>query len=120
MVISTYVKFVTHDYSIKKVLPDKANLFGKIIIGNNCFVGENSTLMYGIELADNIIVASGSVVTKSFTESNIIIGGNPARRIGTWDQFRDKYIKNAVDARDVSELIKQKPEILVRRSNFPH
>ena len=77
--ISIDVQFVTHDFSIKKVLPDKANLFGKIIIGNNCFIGERSTLLYGVELADNIIVAAGSVVTKSFSESNIIIGGNPAR-----------------------------------------
>ena len=29
--ISIDVKFVTHDFSVKKVLPDKANLFGKII-----------------------------------------------------------------------------------------
>ena len=78
--VSIDVKFVTHDFSVKKVLPDKANLFGKIEIGNNCFISERSTLLYGVELADNIIVAAGSVVTKSFTESNIIIGGNPAKK----------------------------------------
>lgn len=68
-----------HDFSVKKVLPDKANLFGKIIVGNNCFIWERATLLYWVELADNIIVAAGSVVTKSFTESCIIIGGNPAK-----------------------------------------
>lgn len=115
VVISTYVKFVTHDYSIKKVIPDKANIFGKIVIGNNCFIGENSTILYGVELADNVIVAAGSVVTKSFLESNIIIGGNPAKKIGTWDKFREKYIPYAVNMRDISELIKTNPEILVKR-----
>ena len=34
----------------------------------------------GITLEENVIVASGSVVTKSF-ESNVMIGGNPARII---------------------------------------
>ena len=113
--ISIDVKFVTHDFSVKKVLPDKANLFGKITVGNNCFIGERATLLYGVELADNIIVAAGSVVTHSFTESNIIIGGNPARKISTWDKFREKSIGYAQNCSDVSELIKTNPEILVKR-----
>ena len=46
--------------------------------------------MYGCTLANNIIVASGSVVCNSFVEENIIIGGNPARKIGTWDDFKNK------------------------------
>ena len=46
--------------------------------------------MYGVTLADNIIVAAGSVVTRSFDESNVIIGGNPARRISTWESFAEK------------------------------
>lgn len=36
-VVSSNVSFVTHDYSINTVC-DKANLFGKIKIGNNCFL----------------------------------------------------------------------------------
>ena len=72
-VVSTNVEFVLHDYSISRVIPDKSNLFGKIVVGNNCFIGTRSVIMYGVELADNIIVAAGSVVVNSFFESNIII-----------------------------------------------
>lgn len=113
--ISIDVKFVTHDFSVKKVLPDKGNLFGKIVIGNNCFIGERSTLLYGIELADNIIVAAGSVVTKSFSESNIIIGGNPARKISTWEKFREKSKDYAQNCKDVSLLINKDSNILIKR-----
>lgn len=81
--VSTNVTFVTHDNSIKLLYPEKSDVFGKIVIGNNCFVGENVTILYGVTLADNIIVAAGSVVTKSFSNSNIIIGGNPAHIINT-------------------------------------
>ena len=83
VVISTEVKFVTHDWSASRVLSQKLSLWGKIIIGNNVFIGEGSIVMYGVELADNIVVAAGSVVTNSFFESNIIIGSKPARKIGT-------------------------------------
>ena len=90
-VISTDVSLVAHDYSAHTVMKDKSDLFGKIIIGNNCFIGTKSIILYGVELADNIIVAAGSCVTKSFLESNIIIGGNPAKIIGDWNTFEKKY-----------------------------
>lgn len=90
-VVSTNVEFVLHDFSISRVVKGKSNLFGRIVIGNNCFIGDRSVIMYGVTLADNIIVAAGSVVTKSFTENNIIIGGNPAKKIGDWASFRSKY-----------------------------
>ena len=88
--IAGNVEFVTHDNSISKVLPNCTDLFGKITIGNNCFIGARTTILYGVTLADNIIVAAGSVVTNSFTKSNIIIGGNPAREISTWENFAKK------------------------------
>ena len=91
--IAGNVEFVTHDNSISKVLPNCTDLFGKITIGNNCFIGARTTILYGVTLADNIIVAAGSVVTNSFTKSNIIIGGNPAREISTWENFAKKNQK---------------------------
>ncbi len=118
VVISTDVEFVTHDYSISRVIPDKSNLYGKISIGNNCFVGARSVLMYGIELPDNVIVAAGSVVVNSFDESNIIIGGNPARKIGTWDMIKDKYMSNATYACGIQERIRNNPELLVQRKRL--
>ena len=52
-----------------------------IRLGNDVWVGGNSVITAGVELADGIIVAAGSVVTKSFDEKNIIIGGVPAKKI---------------------------------------
>ena len=92
--ISDHVSFITHDNSIAKtsagILNGGGDLYGKIKIGNDCFIGAHSILMYGVSLADNVIVASGSVVTKSIKESGVIIGGNPARIIGTVDRFSEK------------------------------
>lgn len=55
--------------------------YGKpIIIGDNCWIGGHATINPGVTLGDNVVVASGAVVTKSFG-SNVVIGGNPARII---------------------------------------
>lgn len=99
--ISTNVRFVTHDNSIKLVLPDKSDLFGTISIGDNCFIGENTLILYGCKIGNNVIIAAGSVVTKSWSEENIIIGGNPAHKIGDWDTFRRKSKDYAVLRNDV-------------------
>ena len=52
-----------------------------IILGDDVWVGGNSVITAGVTLADGIIVAAGSTVTKSFNEKNIIIGGVPAKKI---------------------------------------
>lgn len=50
----------------------------KIIIGKNCWIGAKVTFLKGVKLGDNCIVATGSVVTKSFSK-NSIIAGIPAK-----------------------------------------
>lgn len=114
-IISTNVTFVTHDNSAKMIFGSRGDLYGKIIIGNNCFIGENSTILYGVNLADNIIVAAGAVVTKSFNESNVIIGGNPARIISNWEKYKEKYECKAIRRSEMLKLIKTDHSFLVER-----
>ena len=113
--VSTNVTFVTHDNSIKLLYPEKSDVFGKIVIGNNCFIGENTTILYGVTLADNIIVAAGSVVTKSFRDSDIIIGGNPAHIINTWERFSEKIKYNVVTRKEMENSIENDDSFLISR-----
>ena len=50
-------------------------------IGDNVFCGPGVKIYGDIEIADNIAIAAGSVVTKSFFTPNITIGGVPAKII---------------------------------------
>lgn len=59
---------LTHDNSVIKCDIDATDYFGKIKIGNSCFIGAKSIILPGIELGDLTLVGAGSVVTKSFPE----------------------------------------------------
>lgn len=50
-----------------------------ITLGKNVWVGSNSTILQGVTIGDNAVVA-GAVVTKDVPE-NTIVGGVPARII---------------------------------------
>ena len=78
--ISGSVGLITHDNSIQKVLKDKTDYVGPITIGSNCFIGAGTLVLLGVTLADNIIVAAGSVVTKDVAPYTIV-GGAPAHFI---------------------------------------
>ncbi len=40
----------------------------RIIIGNNVWIGGGAIVLPGVTLGDNVVVAAGAVVTKSFPE----------------------------------------------------
>lgn len=51
-------------------------------IGNNVWIGRRVMFMPGSAVGDNVVVAAGAVVTKKFP-SNVVVGGVPARIIGS-------------------------------------
>lgn len=53
---------------------------GPILIGNNVWIGDKVTVLAGVSIGDNVIVAANSVVTKD-VPSNCIVAGCPARII---------------------------------------
>ena len=48
--------------------------YQKTIIGRNCYIGANCTILMGTKLGENCLVAAGSVVTKSFPPNSFIAG----------------------------------------------
>lgn len=88
--VSTNVTFITHDNSVTKIREDSTDVFGEIVVGNNCFIGHGSIILPGVTLGDNVIIGAGSVVTKSFKQGNVIVAGNPAKIVCSTEDYEKK------------------------------
>ena len=53
---------------------------GDTVIGNDVWIGYNSTIMPGVKIGDGAIIATNSIVTKD-VEPYAVVGGNPAKEI---------------------------------------
>ena len=117
--ISSDVFFCTHDNASIKAIPGQTDVIGKISIGNDCFIGMRSILMFGVTLGDHCIVGAGSVVTHSFP-SRTVVAGNPAKAICTIDEYAAKYLPYAVDFSRIpieerADFFMLHPEVMVNR-----
>lgn len=65
-----------------------------IVMGRNVWIGSNSTILQGVTIGDNSIIAAGSVVTKD-VPANAIVAGVPARFIRSISPEEEKRQKQA-------------------------
>lgn len=93
VILCSGIRLIAHDYSWK-VLED---VYGEelpsggmpIRIGNNVFVGANTTILGGVTIGDNVIVAAGSTVCNSLPP-NTVCAGSPAKAIKSLDAYYQK------------------------------
>ncbi|MDT2760015.1 chorismate mutase [Enterococcus xiangfangensis] len=84
------VQLYTASHPIEPVKRNSGLELGKPIkIGNNVWIGGSAVIVPGVTLGDNVVVAAGAVVTKSFP-NNVVVGGNPAQIIKTIEEEPEK------------------------------
>ena len=66
---------------------------GEITIGNNVFIGANSTILYDVAIGDNVIIGAGSLVNKSIPAGKVA-AGVPAKVIGEFDDYKKKMLQD--------------------------
>jgi len=77
----------------------------EVTIGNNVWICGNAVINPGVHIGDNVVIGSGSVVTKDI-ESNVLAAGNPCRVIRPiTDDDKKYYFKDR--AFDVDDYIRK-------------
>lgn len=59
----------------------KYNRSKNINIGNHVWIGMHTQILKGVTIPNNCVIGAGSLVNKSFSGDNCIIGGHPAKVI---------------------------------------
>lgn len=77
-----------------------------IKIGNSVWMGANVVVNPGVNIGNNVVIGSGSVVTKDIPD-NVIVVGNPARvlRAITEEDKHFYYKTNRFDVEDYGNLL---------------
>jgi acetyltransferase-like isoleucine patch superfamily enzyme len=78
--------------SVPNVPPNKRPLhYKKVVIGNNVWLGENISILPGVNIGHGSIIGANSVVTKNVPENSIAVG-NPARVIKQFDEKKQLWV----------------------------
>lgn len=81
-----------HDGSVNMLVQATGKMLdrvGKIDIRDNVFIGHGATILPGVTIGPNAIVAAGAVVSRD-VPPNSIVAGVPARRVSDLDQYVER------------------------------
>lgn len=92
----TGVLILTHDASPQHFLGHGINRIGRIVIGNNVFIGKQSIILPNVKIGNNVIVGAGSIVTKNIPD-NVVAVGNPCKKICSIDEWVKKQKQKMQD-----------------------
>src|SRR5215469_16321286 len=80
VMIGPNVSIITTGHPIEPSLRRAATIGKPIVIERNVWIAAGATIVGGVTVGENSVVAAGSVVTRD-VPSNTLVGGNPARVI---------------------------------------
>jgi acetyltransferase-like isoleucine patch superfamily enzyme len=96
--VASESRFITHDGGVAAIrhLRPQADLVSPIRIGSRVFIGLGAIILRGTVIGDDTIVAAGAVVRGTFP-SGVIIGGVPAKVIGTVAEWTQRHESEFLD-----------------------
>ena len=99
----TGARILTHDASLYNSIG--YSKVGKVVIGNNVFVGKDSIILPNTVIGNNVVIGAGAVVAKDIPDNSVVVG-NPCRIICTYEEYLAKEKK----------LMEQRP--VIDKSSF--
>lgn len=124
--ITKGVNILTHDYAwcvIAGVYGEMLGAVGRVDIGDNVFIGNNTIILRNVKIGDNVIIGAGSVVSVD-CESNSVYAGAPAKKRMTLDEYYNKrkaavFTEVTCIANSFYKQTGKKPDIIALREYLP-
>lgn len=95
--------------SVRGQMHHRIHKKGQVIIQNDCWIGDNVTIMAGVIIHSGAVVGAGAVVTKN-VPPYAIVAGNPAKIVGYRfeEEIREGLLKIAWWNWESKKLMEQK------------
>ena len=93
------VTILTHGFDwfvLREIYKRPFGSAGKVIIGDNVFIGMNSTILKGVTIGNNVIIGASSLVTKNIPD-NTVAFGFPAKAICSIEEYYNKRIDKELE-----------------------
>lgn len=114
----TNCKLFTHGggQCLRNKYPD-FDCFGRVKIGDWVYIGTGSFVMPGVTIGNNVLVAAGSVVTKSIPDG-MVVAGNPAKIVCTIEDYYQRNKKYDLKSKKLSPSEKKKLLLSLSEDRF--
>lgn len=100
--ITAGVKFFTHGGGhAARWKYAQFDCFGKVKLGDYVYVGNNSLIMPGVTIGNHVLIAAGSVVTKSIPD-DVVVGGNPAKILCSIEDYIERNLEYNLNSKSMT------------------
>ena len=93
--MASKVDLITHDIThvmLNKIGAGKIKeRIGCIDIGDNVFIGSNTTILQNVKIGSNVIIGAGTLVNKDIPDNSVVVGV-PAKVVASFDSFLNKRL----------------------------
>lgn len=97
----------THGYVHFSEKEKRVRVDGKVMIGNNVYIGSRCTFNAGVKVANNITIGSNSTISKDLTEEGLYVN-QPLRIIKKEEKLNLYQLKKITDFDLIEEVYEKK------------
>lgn len=73
---NTVFRSADHIFKKDQITYNNTHVAGKIIIGNNVWIGANCVILKNVIIGDNCVIGANSTITKNIEKNKVVVGLN--------------------------------------------